>query len=79
MTVYEKLRRRPAVFWSMTGHTLAAFEQVAGAIETYEESRLKQRDRQRGIGAAGAGLVADRHDRILSSPPHTAASRPIVR
>lgn len=68
MTVYEKLCRRPAVFWSMTGHTLAAFEQlyeqVAGAIETYEESRLKQRARQRGIGA-GSQYKHDARDRLL--------------
>jgi len=68
MTVYEKLRRRPGVFWSLTGHTVGAFEQLydqlAGAIETYEESRLNQRDRQRGI-AAGGQYRHEVRDRLL--------------
>jgi hypothetical protein len=68
MTVYDRLSRRPAVFWAMTGHSLAAFEQlyeqVAGAIESYEESRLNRRDRQRGIGA-GSQYSHDARDRLL--------------
>lgn len=52
------------MFWSLTGHTVVAFEQVAGAVETHEESRLNQRTRQRGI-SAGSQYTHDARDRLL--------------
>ena len=54
MTVYEKLRRRPAVFRNLTGLSLNEFEtlyqQVVDDIERYDETRLEQHERQRAVG-----------------------------
>ena len=54
MTVYEKLRRRPAVFRSLTGVSIGEFEtlhqQLVDEIERYDETRLERGDRQRAVG-----------------------------
>ena len=55
MTVYEKLRRRPAVFRNLTGLSLEEFEvlyqQVVDDMDRYDETRLERGDRQRAVGA----------------------------
>lgn len=68
MTVYEKLRRRPAVFRNLTGLSLEEFEvlyhQVVDDIERYDETRLERRDRQRAVGA-GRRYAHDARNRLL--------------
>ena len=68
MSVYEKLRRRPAVFRSLTGMSNDEFEglygQLVDAIERYEEARLERRDRQRAVGA-GRRYQHDARNRLL--------------
>ena len=68
MTVYEKLRRRPATFRSLTGMTVKEFEQmyerVVGDIASYEEKRLRRPDRKRAIGG-GASHSLDERNRLL--------------
>lgn len=55
--IYDKLSRRPQAFRSLTGLGIEEFdtlyEEVADKIDTYDESRLNQRQRERGIGAGG--------------------------
>jgi hypothetical protein len=68
MTVYEKLRRRPAVFRNLTGLSLDEFEtlyqQLVDAIERYDETRLERHERQRAVGA-GRRYAHDARDRLL--------------
>jgi hypothetical protein len=68
MTVYEKLRRRPASFRSLTGLSLDEFEvlyqQVVDDIERYDETQLEKRDRQRAVGA-GRRYQHDARNRLL--------------
>jgi len=68
MTVYERLRRRPATFRSLTGMTSREFERlyerVASDIESYEERRLRRPDRKRDIGG-GASYSLDGRNRLL--------------
>jgi len=68
MTVYDKLRRRPAAFRSLTGMSVAEFdqlyEQVASDIDEYDEGRLSRRERTRAIGG-GASYSHDGRDRLL--------------
>jgi hypothetical protein len=68
MTVYEKLRRRPATFRSLTGMTVKEFEQmyerVVGDIASYEEKRLRRPDRKRAVGG-GASHSLDEGNRLL--------------
>jgi hypothetical protein len=68
MTVYEKLRRRPAVFRSLTGMSLDEFEalyrQLGDEIERHDEARLERRDRQRAVGA-GQPYRHDARNRLL--------------
>ena len=68
MTIYDKLRRRPAAFRSLTGVSVREFgqlyEQVASDIDEYEEGRLSRRDRKRAIGG-GASYTHDTRDRLL--------------
>jgi len=68
MTVYEKLRRRPATFRSLAGMTVKEFEQlyeqVVGDIASYEEKRLSRPDRKRAIGG-GASHSLDERNRLL--------------
>lgn len=68
MTVYEQLRRRPAVFRSLTGLNLDEFEvlyhQVVDDIERYDETQLEQRERQRAVGA-GRPYQHDARNRLL--------------
>jgi len=68
MTVYEKMRRRPATFRSLTGMTVRQFEQlyeeVASDIERYEERRLRRPERKREIGG-GASYSLDGRNRGL--------------
>ena len=57
MTIYNKLSRRPQAFRSLTGLSVeefnALYEEVADKIDTYNESQLNQRERERNIGAGG--------------------------
>ena len=68
MSVYETLRRRPAVFRSLTGMSLDEFEalyrQVVDDIERYEAARLERRNRQRAVGA-GHQYQHDARNRLL--------------
>jgi hypothetical protein len=68
MTVYEKLRRRPAVFRSLTGMSIGEFEglyqQVVDDIERHDETQLEQRNRQRAVGA-GRRYQHDARNRLL--------------
>jgi hypothetical protein len=68
MTVYEKLRRRPAVFRNLTGLSIDEFEvlyqQLVDDIERYDETRLEQRERQRAVGA-GRRYEHEARDRLL--------------
>ncbi len=68
MTVYEKLRRRPAVFRSLTGLSIGEFEvlyqQLVDDIERYDETQLERRDRQRAVGA-GRRYQHDARNRLL--------------
>jgi hypothetical protein len=68
VTIYDKLRRRPAAFRSLAGMSVREFdhlyEQVAGDIDEYEEGRLSRRDRKRAIGG-GASYTHDTRDRLL--------------
>ena len=68
MTVYEKLRRRPATFRSLAGMTVKEFEQlyerVVGDIASYEEKRLRRPDRKRAVGG-GASHSLDEGNRLL--------------
>ena len=68
MTVYEKLRRRPAVFRSLTGVSIREFEtlyqQLVDDIERHDETRLEQRARQRAVGA-GRRYQHDARNRLL--------------
>ncbi len=68
MTVYEKLRRRPTVFRSLTGMSISEFEelyqQVVNDIERHDETRLDRPDRQRAIGA-GRRYQLDARNRLL--------------
>lgn len=68
MTIYDKLRRRPAAFRSLTGMRVKEFdqlyEQVASDIDEYEEGRLSRGDRKRAIGG-GASYTHDTRNRLL--------------
>ena len=68
MTVYEKLRRRPAVFRNLTGLSIEEFEalyqQLVNDIERYDETRLEQGERQRAVGA-GRRYDHDARNRLL--------------
>ncbi len=68
MTVYEKLRRRPAVFRNLTGLSMGEFEvlyhQMVDAIDRHDETRLERRDRQRAVGA-GRRYEHDARNRLL--------------
>ena len=68
MTIYDKLRRRPAAFRSLTGISVREFdqlyEQVASDIDEYEEGRLSRQDRKRAIGG-GASYTHATRDRLL--------------
>ncbi len=68
MTIYDKLRCRPAAFRSLTGVSVEEFDQlykqVASDIDEYEEGRLSRRDRKRAIGG-GASYTHDTRDRLL--------------
>jgi len=68
MTVYEKLRRRPAVFRNLTGLSLEEFEalyqQVVDDMDRYNETRLERGDRQRAVGA-GRRYAHDARNRLL--------------
>ena len=68
MTVYERLRRKPATFRSLAGMTIKEFEhlyeQVANDIESYEERRLRRVDRKRDIGGGGSHRL-DGRNRLL--------------
>jgi len=68
MTVYEKLRRRPAVFRNLTGLSIEEFEalyqQVVDDIDRYNETRLAWGDRQRAVGA-GRQYAHDARNRLL--------------
>ncbi len=68
MTIYDKLRRRPAAYRSLAGVSVEEFdqlyEQVASDIDEYEEGRLSRRDRKRAIGG-GASYTHDTRDRLL--------------
>jgi hypothetical protein len=68
MTVYEKLRRRPAVFRNLTGLSIEEFEalyqQLVTELERYEETRLEQGERQRAVGA-GRRYDHDTRNRLL--------------
>jgi hypothetical protein len=68
MRVYEKLIRHPKVFRALTGLSIDEFEglyeQTANRIEQYDESRLRERERQREIGAGGQ-YTHDARNRLL--------------
>ena len=68
MPVYDKLSRRPSAFRSLTGLTLQEFDglyaELASKIETYDESRLRARERQRDIGG-GSQFKHDGRNRLL--------------
>ena len=68
MTVYKKLQRRPTSFRNLTGLNLDEFEvlyeQVGDDIERYDETQLKERDRQRAAGA-GRKYHHDARNRLL--------------
>ena len=68
MTVYEKLRRRPAVFRNLTGLSIEEFEalyqQMVNSIDRYDETRLGQGERQRAVGA-GRRYDHDARNRLL--------------
>jgi len=68
MTVYERLRRKPATFRSLAGMTVKEFEHLyertASDIESYEERRLRRADRKRDIGG-GASHSLDGRNRLL--------------
>lgn len=57
MTIYDKLSRRPQAFCSLTGLAIeefdALYKEVVDKIDRYDESRVNQRKRKRGIGAGG--------------------------
>jgi hypothetical protein len=68
MTIYDKLSRRPQAFRSLTGLGIeefnALYEEIAEKINAYAESRLNQRERERGIGAGGQ-YQHDARNRLL--------------
>jgi len=68
MTVYERLRRKPATFRSLAGMTIKEFErlyeQTASDLESYEERRLRRPDRKRDSGG-GASYSLDGRNRLL--------------
>lgn len=68
MAIYDKLSRRPQAFRSLTGLSIeefnALYAEVADKIEAYDESRLNQRERKRGIGA-GSQYKQDARNRLL--------------
>jgi hypothetical protein len=68
MTIYEKLRRRPAVFRNLTGMSISEFEtlyqQVGDNIESYDNMQLTRRERQRAVGA-GRRYQHDARNRLL--------------
>jgi len=68
MTVYAKLSRRPAAFRSLTGVSLEEFnklyEEVVDKINSYDESRLNHRPRERASGAGGQ-YQHDARNRLL--------------
>ncbi len=57
MTIYDKLRRRPRAFRSLTGLSVDEFDalygEVVDKIDSYDESRLNRRERERARGAGG--------------------------
>ncbi len=57
MTIYDKLRRRPAAFRSLTGLSVDEFDALADElsdkIDRYDASRLNHRERERALGAGG--------------------------
>jgi DDE superfamily endonuclease len=68
MTIYDKLRRRPMAFRSLTGLRVDEFDALANElvdkIDSYDESRLNHRDRERRIGAGGQ-YQHDARNRLL--------------
>ena len=68
MTIYDKLRRRPAAFRNLTGLSVEEFdtlyEELADKIDRYDESRLNRKDRERAIGGGGQ-YQHDARNRLL--------------
>ena len=68
MTIYDKLRRRPAAFRSLTGLSVEEFDvlydELAAKIDSYDESRLQRRARKRALGAGGQ-YQHDARNRLL--------------
>lgn len=68
MTIYDKLKRRPAAFRSLTGISISEFEQlyeqVEGDVESYDKKRLERPGRQRAVGG-GANYTHDARNRLL--------------
>jgi hypothetical protein len=68
MTIYDKLRRRPAAFRNLTGLSVEEFEalydELADKIDSYDESRLNHRARKRAVGAGGQ-YQHDARNRLL--------------
>jgi len=68
MSIYDKLRRRPAAFRNLTGLSVdefdALYEELADKIEGYDERRLNRRGRERAIGGGGQ-YQHDARNRLL--------------
>ena len=68
MTIYDKLRRRPATFRSLTGLGVDEFDklydELVDKIDSYDDSRLNRRDRERARGAGGQ-YQHDARNRLL--------------
>lgn len=68
MTIYDKLRRRPAAFRNLTSLSVdefdALYEELADKIEGYDERRLNRKDRERAIGGGGQ-YQHDARNRLL--------------
>jgi hypothetical protein len=68
MTIYDKLRRRPAAFRNLTGLSVeefdALYDEWVDKIDSYDASRLNRRGRQRAIGAGGQ-YQHDARNRLL--------------
>ena len=68
MSIYDKLRRRPAAFRSLTGLSVdefdALYEELVDKIDSYDEGRLKRRQRERAPGAGGQ-YKHDARNRLL--------------
>jgi hypothetical protein len=68
MTIYAKLSRRPNAFRSLTGMGVkefdALYEELVDKIDSYDEKRLNQGDRERAIGG-GSQYKHDVRNRLL--------------